>query len=51
MYGTATSISEKGKLIKFWKNMRLGSGLVFNILDEAIDDFVRNFQSMERPQY
>ncbi len=53
VYGTATSISGKRKIDQVLEEYRgLCSGLVFNILDEVIDDFVGNFlSSMERPQY
>ena len=46
VYGTATSISGKRKIDQVLEKYGgLGSGLVFNILDEVIDDFVGNFLS------
>ena len=46
VYGTATSISGKRKIDQILeKYSGRGSGLVFNMLDESIDDFVKNFLS------
>lgn len=46
VYGTATSISGKKKIDQVLeKHSGIGAGLVFNMLDEVIDDFVTNFLS------
>ncbi len=46
VYGTATSIAGKMKIDQILeKHSGIGSGLVFNMLDESIDDFVKNFLS------
>ena len=46
VYGTATSIPGKMKIDQVLeKYSGIGSGLVFNMLDERIDDFVKNFLS------
>ena len=46
VYGTATSISGKKKIDQLLEKCSgVGSGLVLNILDGAIDGFVKNFLS------
>ena len=46
VYGTATSISGKKKIDQVLeKYSSIGAGLVFNMLDEVIDEFVTNFLS------
>ena len=46
VYGTATSISGKKKIDQILEKYSvMGAGLVFNMLDEMIDDFVKNFLS------
>ena len=46
VYSTATSISGKKKIDQVLEKYSvIGAGLVFNMLDEGIDDFVKNFLS------
>ena len=50
VYGTATSNSGKRKIDQILEKYRgIGCGLVFNMLDESIDDFVKNFLSEYGP--
>ena len=44
VYGTATSLSGKNTIDQVLeKHSCIGAGLVFNVLDEVLDDFVKNF--------
>ena len=46
VYGTATTVSGKKKIDQVLEKYSvIGAGLVFNMLDEVVDDFVTNFLS------